>query len=309
MALASLQLFMLPRRRRLFDRLRGGGSRGEPVVTPVSVGCYNVLCSTYAVKWSEREGVGPDGASNWASRWPVIRDIICKAQWDVICLQEVEHTDAADIAKDLGRGYRTKYFKHAKRPPDGLLIAVKEEVFTNITFVDTQYNGVAFGRVDMVHKTTCRSMRVVNCHARGGNLEQLAALNSFADGAHEDSKREVDLTVIAGDFNEDFAPKEDGHVRVPFPETRAGSYRTMRREVGLPRLSRPPHKQQEDQKSGKGKVDWIFVRGLEADLFRDRASRAAILESHASTDATGNWPSDHGAEALSIWLFPMASDS
>ncbi|CAK0829913.1 unnamed protein product, partial [Prorocentrum cordatum] len=58
------------------------------------------------------------------------------------------------------------------RPPDGLLIAVKDEAFSNITFMETQFNGAAFGRVDMLHKATCRSVRVVNCHARGGNAEQ-----------------------------------------------------------------------------------------------------------------------------------------
>ncbi|CAK0820015.1 unnamed protein product [Prorocentrum cordatum] len=286
MALASLQRLILPRKRRQFDHLRDGGSRTGPAASPISVGCYNVLCSTYAATWNEREGVGPDGASNWASWWPVMRDSKCKAQWDVICLQEVEHTDAADTAKDLGSGYSTKYFKHARRPPDGLLNAVRDEAFNNITFMETQFNGVAFGRVDMVHKATCRSVRVVTCHARGGDAEQLAALNSFADGADEDSKREVDLTVIAGGFNEVFAPREDGHVAVPFSETRAGRYRTMLREADLPRLSRPPHKQQEDQKSGKGKV-----------------------ERHAPTEATGNWPSDHGAEALRVRLRPVVAGS
>ena len=48
-------------------------------------------------------------------------------------------------------------------------------------------------------------------------------------------------------------------VACPLP----GRWETLLREEensDLPKFSRPPHKQAEDQKSGKGKVDWIFVR-------------------------------------------------
>merc|ERR1712167_455783 len=120
-----------------------------------SVGSYNVLCSTYAVKWCEREGVGPDGASNWSARWPAMRDIIARARWDLVCLQEVEHTDVEEIAGGLGDAYRTQYFKHVKRPPDGLLIAVRREAFEDAhVFGQMQYNGVAFGRVDLIHRSS-----------------------------------------------------------------------------------------------------------------------------------------------------------
>ena len=92
--------------------------------------------------------------------------------------------------------------------------------------------------------------------------------------------------------------------------------------MGEPLVSRPPHKQQAtvNQKSGKGLVDLIMVRvaapgaaiaagvGGEAamavtmgqPLERDSASRRALLLSHGRCAETGEWPSDHGLEALTV---------
>lgn len=298
---------------RPMGRLRGSASNCEQQqqrddLPSISVGCYNVLCSTYAVKWGEREGVGPTGASNWSARWPAMRGIIALARWDVVCLQEVEHTDAEEIASGLGDGYTTFYFKHERRPPDGLMIAVRTEAFhSEVVPNELQHNGVAFGCVDLRHRASGRKVRVVTAHCRGGNAPQLDALAGFAEGG----RQEPDVTVVAGDFNEDFSSLDRKEVRCPFPEGRAGSYTTLPRKEGLPMLSRPPHKQGEDQKSGKGKIDWIFVSGNKrsgsaVELFRDPASRLAILSSHATCTATEQWPSDHGAEALSIRLLPLA---
>mmetsp|Transcript_19614 Transcript_19614/g.52773 ORF Transcript_19614/g.52773 Transcript_19614/m.52773 type:complete len:336 (+) Transcript_19614:61-1068(+) len=288
-------------------RLRGLASnceQGNDDALSISVGCYNVLCSTYAVKWGEREGVGGNGATNWSLRWPVMCNIINRARWDVVCLQEVERTDVDEITSGLGDGYTTFYFKHQKRPPDGLMIAVRTKAFhMKTTPMELQHNGVAFGGVDLVHRASGRKVRVVTAHCRGRNAAQLEALADFA----EDCREEPDVTVVTGDFNEDFSTSDRTGVRCPFPEGRAGTYTTLLREPELPMLSRPPHKQGEDQKSGKGKIDWIFVRGngrsqSVIELFRDPASRLAILSSHAPCAATGHWPSDHGAEALSIRL-------
>lgn len=271
-----------------------------PCVPVWSIGCYNVLCSTYAVKWGEREGVGPDGNTNWNVRWPAIRSILENAAWDIICLQEVEHSDANEIITDLGNAYTSHYFKHTKRPPDGLLIAIRSSMFTLSESRELQHNGVAFGCMDLEHVSSGCKVCVVTSHCRGRNKEQLAALAAFAD-----ENVDADVTIITGDFNEDFRSDDslDG-VRCPFPSGDSGEYITMQREAGLPPLSRPPHKQAEDQKSGKGKIDWIFVRGraqqCSVQLFRDEASHRAIIDSHAPCLATGQWPSDHGAEAFSV---------
>lgn len=274
-------------------------------VSTCSVGCYNVLCSTYAVKWSEREGVGPDGASNWAARWPVMREVIQRAAWDVVCLQEVEHCDVEGIRAGLGNGYEAYYFKHVQRPPDGVLIAVrKKHVAGAIVPKEMQWrDSVAFGRVDFVLPGG-EHVRVVTGHMRGGNDKQLADLAAFADEGDA-----PDVTVVTGDFNEDFGTSQ-GKFRCPLPDGPLGAWSTLQREIGLPTVSRPPHKQMPDQTSGKGKIDFIFVRGRTPDvaveLFRDPGSLYAVLASHGPCEATGQWPSDHGCEGLSIRVSPCA---
>jgi len=261
------------------------------------------------VKWKELEGVGPDGLTNWSLRWPVMCQLLRQAQFDLLCMQEVEHTDAEDISAGLGADYVTFYFKHKARPPDGLMIAVRSAAFAPEPIpAQLEHNGVAFGRVDVTHRASGQRVRILTIHARGGRTEQLEALAQFAD----DDGCDVDVTIIAGDFNEDFGAqsgyKEEAHC--PFPEGRRGRYVTIARERDLPQVSRPPAKQAPEQKSGKGKIDYIWVRGGDSAcptiLFRDEASRRAILESHAVCEATGHWPSDHGVEALSLRLLPPA---
>jgi len=228
-------------------------------------------------------------------RWPVLRDIICSAGLDVLCMQAVEETDAPDVVRGLGAGYETFYFKHEKRPPDGLMIAVDRSRFEAGTPREMQWAGAAIGSIDLVHLASGLRVRVVTIHARGGKADQLEALATFADDDND-----CDVTVVTGDFNEDFR-SDSGVVRCPC-DSAVGSYATLHREESLPQLSRPPHKQAEDQSSGKGKIDYIFVRGrgCVTELFRDEASLRAVLLTHQPCEATGEWPSDHGAEALCV---------
>ena len=60
-----------------------------------------------------------------------------------------------------------------------------------------------------------------------------------------------------------------------------------------------------------GKVDYIFVAATGAittDLSRDTVSRDVLIASHAACKETGQWPSDHGMEALQVLASP-AGDS
>ena len=45
-----------------------------------------------------------------------------------------------------------------------------------------------------------------------------------------------------------------------------------------------------------------LLEQLAVHLERDAESRQAILHSHAACQETGEWPSDHGLEALSLTL-------
>merc|ERR1712160_101122 len=112
-----------------------------------------------------------------------------------------------------------------------------------------------------------------------------------------------DVTVITGDFNEDFTCDDNSSACVcPFPDGPRGNYATLMRGDWL-RFSRPANKQEEGQSSGKGKIDWIFVRPSQQyslEFVRDPASKTAMEESHRPCAATGEWPSDHGVEAFSV---------
>lgn len=228
-----------------------------------------------------------------------MQSIINRASWDVLCLQEVEEADVEEIKLGLGDMYQTHYFKHAKRPPDGVFIAVRKDTFDEkVVPFELQWEGsVAFGRVDLTHRASGKHVRVTTGHMRGGNKKQLGDLAGFADEANA-----ADVTVVTGDFNEDFGTGQ-GSFCCPLPDGPRGCWLTLQRGSGLPSVSRPPHKQAPDQKSGKGKIDFIFVRGAAA-LVRDPVSDIAILESHAPCEATGQWPSDHGCEALGVCLHP-----
>ena len=100
--------------------------------------------------------------------------------------------------------------------------------------------------------------------------------------------------MVCGDFNEDFGA---GPAAVPRP-----GFVTVYRNVGEGEcpVSRPPHKQAPDQTSGKGKVDYIFAHGTGVEVDRDDASRAALALSRTPCWETGEWPTDHGIEALTI---------
>eukprot|EP00435_Cladocopium_sp_Y103_P045112 s2248_g12.t2 len=273
--------------------------RCEASSTPtLSVGSYNVLCTTYALKWKEQQGMDANGNSNWALRWPVMRDILKQASFDVLCLQEVEKTDVDSIVADLGPEYKSHYFKHPEkgRPPDGLLIAVKSSVCASAPFwSERDFKGkVIFGGVDFQHPCGAR-IRVITGHMRGRNQEQLDAFGAFgAEGTAQ-------IEVITADFNEDFQERSAGTVPCPFDSKHV----TLRRAPDLPQVSRPGNKQA--QTPGQGlKIDYIWVRertkDFQTELFFDEASRRAIIDSHKDCEATGEWPSDHGCEALSIRL-------
>ncbi|CAJ1376325.1 unnamed protein product [Effrenium voratum] len=199
-------------------------------------------------------------------------------------------------ASDLGPDYVTRYFKHPpKRPPDGVMIAVKKSCCKAApSWSEHDYKGfVIFGGAEFQHHSGAR-VRVANGHMRGFNQEQLREFGAFGTSGT------WDLQILTADFNEDF--QTESGVRCPFPE----EYTTLRRPADLPQVSRPPNKQEAGQSSGKGKIDYIWVRDTQdkPQLFFDEASKRAIIESHRNCEETGEWPSDHGCEACSIRLSP-----
>ena len=177
---------------------------------------------------------------------------------------------------------------------DALGVAYREEAFTLHATSSRPYPlrepRATSGRVDLRHVPTGRAVRVLVTHQRGGLAAQLADLFAFATADAPDGC----VTVIGGDFNEDFGEAATS----VWP-----GYTTLPRSSDEPDVSRPPHKQDAANTSGKGLVDYIFVANAgagECALWRDEASRRAMAVSHTACEETGEWPSDHGIEALSL---------
>ena len=151
----------------------------------------------------------------------------------------------------------------------------------------------ATGRLDLRHTASGVPVRVLATHQRGGDAAQLADLFAFAaDGAPAGS-----VVLVCGDFNEEFAASP------------VASFATLPRGAAEPVVSRPAHKQDPRlNRSGRGKVDYVFARAVggaaggapKLRLERDDASLRALLASHAPCAETGEWPSDHGMEVLSV---------
>jgi endonuclease/exonuclease/phosphatase family metal-dependent hydrolase len=275
------------------------------------VATYNLLCPSYGLKWGEREACldwkSPQvhGPSSWSARWPALLRVMQSAIWDVLVLQEIEPSTQPDIAAGIeALGLHLEPFKHPGRA-DGLAIAFDPDKFELESRCQRDYPRppsqlyATSGRLDLRLRTGAgHAVRVVATHQKGGVAAQLADLGAFAE---DEPPEGLVLTLVCGDFNEDFGV---GVGVSPWP-----GYSTLDRVFGRSELSvsRPAHKQDpRNNRSGRGKVDYIFAKAGGAmttcSLERDEASRRALLLSHAACDETGEWPSDHGMEALYVSL-------
>ena len=109
------------------------------------------------------------------------------------------------------------------------------------------------GRLDLRHTASGLAVRVLVTHQRGNNKAQLAALRSFAL-----ADAPAGLVVVCGDFNEDFDTALTAGAAMCAAGTETATTRpqfhTLDRnpEAKEPVVSRPPHKQDPSQRSGKG---------------------------------------------------------
>lgn len=215
------------------------------------------------------------------------------APWDILALQELQSSTRSSVEAGLElMGLELVYFEHPGRE-DALGIAYSAKQFSLESCAERHFPPTdpkaTSGLVDLRHKDTGIGLHCVVTHQRGGNKDQLADLFTFAGGMSEGP------VLICGDFNEDFGQS--------FQPDR---FVTLDRDAsaGEPTVSRPAHKQDPDSNSsGKGKIDYIFARGCrKTNVFveRDDLSREAIRASHMPCEETGEWPSDHGIEALSV---------
>ena len=266
------------------------------------VGTYNLLCPTYGVKWGEREACldwrskHEHGLSNWELRWPALLRVIQAAPWDLLALEELEDGTRADVeAACDGLGLRLVWFPHPGRC-DALGLAYNPQALRAEESASRGYPTGApratSGRVDFRHLQTGRVVRAAVTHQRGGVAEQWNDLVDFVGDAAEEA-----TCIICGDMNEDFGSVASG--------AKGSDFVSLDRDAaaGESLVSRPPHKMTSDQSSGKGKIDYVLVRppkGGAVVFERDEASRRAMALAHGPCDETGQWPSDHDIEAVSL---------
>ena len=279
------------------------GVMHKPTKTAIRVGQYNVLCPAYGVKWGEREACldwhseTSHGASNWSIRWPALLRVIGSAKWDILALEEIEDSVRDDVTtgtKELG--LNLVWFDHPARL-DALGLCYSPEVFS-VRGISSRGAKATVGRVDLLHKISAMTVSVLVTHQRGHCASQLAELCDFAD-----DQPVHDITIICGDFNEDFG--RDAGTRLT--RDPSSPFTTLPRDPSTePTYSRPNHKMEPGQSSGKGKIDYIFARSnrkhISLHLQRDDASQRSLLMSHAPCRETGAWPSDHGLEALTVHI-------
>lgn len=274
----------------------------------LTIGQYNLLCPVYGVKWGEREAcldwksMSDHGASNWEKRWPALLRVMSAASWDLLALEELEDSTREDVEGGLTNlGLELVWFNHPGRE-DALGIAYNPMVLRIINITAHHYPidnpRAAIGCVDFRHVKTQSPVRMAVAHLRGGPHSAPDQWNDLLDFVMRDDC----MCIICGDMNEEFGSVANG------TNSAMRGLLSMDRNVtaGEPRDTRPPHKMDADQTSGKGKVDYIFVRtrqqvsGDMVHFNRDAKIMKAILLSHTDCIETNVWPSDHGLEALTL---------
>ena len=260
------------------------------------------------------------------------------APWDLFCLQELEEGTIEDVSDALGsQGLELVWYAHPGRE-DAIGVAYKRDIFKLVAsslrpFPPGPDAKAGTVRVDLVHVTSGLGVRVLSTHQRGRNAEQLNDLFDFAEA--ETPFFGPSAVVVCGDFNEDFGPLESDESKSSLPErlTVLASYSTLDRASPEPLVSRPSHKQDPAlNSSGRGKVDYTFCRALQQRtsassrkdglgelstsqeegigsagnaavsirLERSEEALRALMDSHRPCEETGEWPSDHGLEALAM---------
>ena len=162
-----------------------------------------------------------------------------------------------------------------------------------------EHNGMVTGLADLMEKGTGISVRVVvlhgfhprNAKSHAGHLEGIL---KFARGRNVGDN--MHCTVLAGDFNED--PRQSLQ---PAAQALVRDFVTASRE-DHPEL---PIKSTTNPNI-EHKLDWVWVEGAQVE-YDDRCKRA-IISSHTACPETGQWPSDHGLEAVRLLLSRRALD-
>lgn len=243
--------------------------------------------------------------SNWEDRYPKIVDMLQKSECQVITLQEIEPDISVRLEKDLPM-YNVYYTKHPEKLEDGRdgrvdgvavlihkdLKVDKVEVivgnFVNSLLVTFQIEGETFS--------------VCSTHQKGQIDNQLSSLL--------DGLKDYDNLILGGDFNTDFSDPANNkkYEDINEKDKKRLEKHNLWHDPGRDTLrlgdtdSRPSHKQNPEQTSGKGCVDWIFARQGKKVLetFYDIKCRKNIVKSRNGNKKGRKWFSDHDFHCVCV---------
>jgi endonuclease/exonuclease/phosphatase family metal-dependent hydrolase len=233
----------------------------------VTIGSLNVLHPYYAVKWYEKPGLNMEGKTrgkekcklacetdewtelhNWVERVPLIKKRICEA--DIVCLQEVDNVFVEDLQTDgyqllvSGFGKQTKPFGNA------IMCKTSGKLLESSTLIENKADVVSTINIQG------KKVKIASVHLDGyyrdeenqekKDARKLAGFNQLLKDLEifEENSEDVDLFIIAGDFNEDTREEGKKYCRMDF--LRDNGYSNDGYVVGT--------------EPGGQKIDWIFVK-------------------------------------------------
>lgn len=247
----------------------------------IQVGSFNILHPGHATNHSQREGINPDGSSNWGTRKALVSNLIVNSGLDIISLQEVSQASLADLQADYAKAGFAAYGYGHNSGGDGVAILYNMNRFNFISQKSLLTNGRTALVMELYDKTTNKTIQVGNCHLLGGPPGSSGQLNGQAQvealqNLMHSSATPVDLRIITGDFNSgENVYKDSVQGKIPsskFTNLLANQYQTdcdINKQSIMPSgeafdpLKHIPYSEDTvDKKTGpkKRKIDWIFAR-------------------------------------------------
>lgn len=252
-----------------------------------TIGTYNLLHPTYAVKYLEKTGLDANCRSNWPLRAEVIANLLVDAGLDIYLLQEVGREQLSDLLRLLGDRYEETFAVHPGREArDGTAVLTRRARLQVMQSCAVPLPS-ATGRPYMSAAAVCALDRasglrlgVVSGHlyeARGKSHDPEGRIHDFLDGclAGESQTWRYDIAVWGGDCNKGYMPCGQGP-------------RGFRHVPGGPKTCK------------SRQIDWIFFSPQCTGMRGAPATEKFIASTQHVIAGSGCPPSDHFGESISF---------
>ncbi|MBN4066803.1 endonuclease/exonuclease/phosphatase family protein [Simkania negevensis] len=192
-----------------------------------TIGTYNILAEGSRSMRDSKESL----FSNFdrEGRMGKIVQNIKQTDLDVVCLQEVTRDVFTTLQATLTRSGYTGYFvQHKKGQPDGVAIFYKRTVFSypkhqelDLSTQETSKHSLI---LNLTHTATHKTICVATTHLSGGDKKPLGREEAIQLQEHLAGATPVDLTVVAGDFNQDQEEETYERSQEELPEDKRGVF-------------------------------------------------------------------------------------